>query len=314
MDEMSIFVLLIVIIFCALAYQKYKERYYAFKSETLDVDDFFFKDVKHLNLSMKRKIWIHLPIERNARKWEHFGSRSSYDLNIDYMVLCIKSIIDYCGQYYDVILFDDSNISTLLPDQNVEYEKLSGDLLDKYRQKSLLQILYDYGGVMMPPSMYLRNTIYNIDKTNTFYVSEIPNQGGHSTTQNMVYSTKLTGSNKQNPILGEYIRSYSDMCLKDLTNESNYFSDQLLKKMNIPLLNGLLIGTRDKNNHPIRLEDLMESHAIELHPSHIGIYIPHDELMRRTKYNWYAYLTSEQVLETNVFISKYMLEHGKSKI
>ena len=48
MDEMAIFALLIVIIFCTLAYQKYKERYYAFKSETLDVDNFFFKDVKHL--------------------------------------------------------------------------------------------------------------------------------------------------------------------------------------------------------------------------------------------------------------------------
>jgi len=51
-----------------------------------------------------------------------------------------------------------------------------------------------------------------------------------------------------------------------------------------------------------------------MNPSHVGIYIPHDELMRRTKYNWYAYLTSEQVLEANVFLSKYMLEHGKSKI
>ena len=84
--------------------------------------------------------------------------------------------------------------------------------------------------------------------------------------------------------------------------------------MNIPLLNGVLIGTRDKNNHPIRLEDLMESHTIDLHRSHVGVYIPHDELIRRTKYNWYTYLTSEQVLEANVFLSKYMLEHGKSKI
>ena len=80
------------------------------------------------------------------------------------------------------------------------------------------------------------------------------------------------------------------------------------------MLNGKIIGTRDKNNKPILLEDLMESKPIELDPSNVGIYIPHDELMRRTKYNWYAYLNSEQVLETNVFISKYMLENGKPKI
>ena len=121
------------------------------------------------------------------------------------------------------------------------------------------------------------------------------------------------GSNANNPILGEFINKYSDSCLKDLTNECKYFSNQL-KEMDIPMLNGKIIGTRDKNNKPILLEDLMESKPIELDLSNVGIYIPHDELIRRTKYNWYAYLNSEQVLETNVFISKYMLEHGKPKI
>lgn len=311
------YIIFMVIIFSILAFYSYKDRYYdfiyKFKNERLDINDYFFKDITHLSRSSKRKIWIHLPLERNSRKWSHFSSRSSYDLNLDYIALCIKSIVDYCGQYYDIILFDDSNLSNLLPEQTVDYSKLSGELLDKYRQYSLLNILYTYGGVVMPYSMYMRKSIITIDKEKTFYVCEIPNQGENSSLGDYIYSTKMMGSNANNPILGEFINKYSDSCLKDLTNECKYFSNQL-KQMDIPMLNGKIIGTRDKNNKPILLEDLMESKPIELDPSNVGIYIPHDELMRRTKYNWYAYLNSEQVLETNVFISKYMLEHGKPKI
>lgn len=312
------YMIFIVIVFSIWIFYSYKDRYYEliykFKNEQVDINDYFFKDINHLSRSSKRKIWIHLPLERNARKWTHFGSRVSCDLNLDYNALCIKSIIDYCGQYYDIILFDDSNLSNLLPDQSVDYSKLSGELLDKYRQYSIFNLLYSYGGVVMPASMYMRKSIISIDKENTFYVCEVPNQGENVSLGNYIYSTKMMGSNAKNPILGDFINQYSDHCLKDLTNECKYFSNQLLKQMDIPVLNGKIIGTRDKHNKPIVLEDLMEAKHIELDKSNIAIYIPHDELMRRTKYNWYAYLNSEQVLETNVFISKYMLEHGKPKI
>jgi hypothetical protein len=311
MDELHMYMIFIVIVFSVLTFYSYKDRYYEliykFKNEEVDINDYFFKDINHLSRSTKRKIWIHLPLERNARKWTHFGSRSSYDLNLDYIALCIKSIIDYCGQYYDIILFDDSNLSNLL-DQSVDYSKLSGELLDKYRQHSIFKLLHTYGGVVMPASMYLRKSIISMDKVSTFYVCEVPNQGEHVSLDDYIYSTKMMGSNANNPILGDFINKYSDSCLKDLTNECKYFSNQLLKQMDIPRLNGKIIGTRDKNNKPILLEDLMETASIELDPSHVGIYIPHDELMRRTKYNWYAHLNSEQVLETNVFISKYMLQ------
>lgn len=311
---MESFIVILIIVFLLLGVVTYKQNYYNFKRQELDVNAFFFKDIKHLNHSNKRKLWVHIPIERNSRKWEQFGSRSSYNLNSDYLLLCMKSIIDHCAQYYDVILFDDSNLNTLLPGQNVDYEKLSGELLEKYRQKSLLTILYEYGGVMLPSHIYLKKSIYLVDKPNAFYVCEIPNQGESSSLGDFVYSTKIMGSNKNNPILGEYINKYSTMCVKDLTNESKYFSDQLLKKMDIPLLHGKIIGTRDKKGNPIVLEDLMEQKSIVLSSSNVGLYIPRDELMRRTKYNWYVYLNSEQVLETNVFISKYMLEHGKSNV
>jgi len=318
MNEVYLYIIFIIFIFSILIFYKYQDRYYELinkiKNEEFDIDSYFFKDVTHLKRSTKRKIWIHLPIEKNSRKWLSFNSRSSTDLNLDYMALCIKSIIDYCGQHYDIVLFDDSNLNMLLPEHNVDYTILSGNTLEKYRQHSILNILYNYGGIVMPNSIFMSKSIYHLDKFNTFYVTEMPNQGLNSTMNDFVYSTQLMGSNSHNPILLEYIHKYSSSCLKDLTNESYYFSDQLLKQMDIPILNGKMIGVKDINDNKVILEDLLDTKMIQFDKSHIGVYIPHNELMRRTKYNWFACLNAEQLLETNLFITKYMLSHNKTNI
>ena len=55
------------------------------------------------------------------------------------------------------------------------------------------------------------------------------------------------------------------------------------------------------------IDDLMSNKKIILDKNHIGLYIPHDELMKRRKYNWYCKLNEEEVLKCQVFISYYML-------
>ncbi len=278
----------------------YKELIQKLKSEKLDINDYFFKDIRHL--SSKRKLWIHLPVEKNSRNWRQI--RGSYDMNLDYIALCVKSIIDYCGQYYDIILLEDANFSALLGN-DIDYQKLSGELLETYRQRALLQLIYKYGGVVLPCSMYMRKSIYSVDKPNTFFVCELPNQGLSSSLETYVYSTKIMGSNAKNPILASVIHSFS----KDLTNETDFFTPSYLKKMDIPCLQGKVIGVTTKDGKPIYLEDWMETKPIHLDPSHVGVYIPHEELMRRPKYNYYAHLNAEQVLEANVYLSKYMLSN-----
>ena len=63
---------------------------------------------------------------------------------------------------------------------------------------------------------------------------------------------------------------------------------------------------KDKFDKPIKLEDLMENKQIMLDDKHIGIYIPHAELIKRTKYNWFCSLSAEDVLKCKIFISNYM--------
>ena len=277
------------------------------KQENVDIDIYFFSDM-YLKKSSKRKLWLHLPFEKNSRNWTSFGSRSSTSLNLAYMTLCIKSIIDWCGQDYDIIIYDDTNIPSILPETNVDLLKLSGHLLDKYRELCKLQILYMYGGVILPPSLYMNKNIKIIDVPDVFYVCETMNDTNVSFS-NLSFSTQLMGSNMENAELLKYIDVYARELKEDFC-ESDHFSMNYFKQNNIPYIDGKLIGTKDKYNNKILLEDLMSNKNIILDKQHIGLYIPHEQLIKRTKYNWYCKMNEEEVLQCQVFISAYILSRN----
>jgi len=308
MNYMILVYLIIFVLFCVLMYKYYKKKYdntvVEFKKENVDIDVYFFSEL-YLKNSKNRKLWVHIPFEKNSREWESFGSRTSHKLNLAYMTLCIKSIIDWCGQTYDIIIYDDTNIPLLLPEIKVDLMKLSGSLLDKYRELCKLQIIHTYGGIMIPPSLFLRKNIKEIDDPNVWYVCETHNDNNVSYS-NLVYSTQLMGSNANNSQLAKYINVYSDELKKDFV-ENYHFDMNYFKQNNIPFIDGKLIGTKTKYNDKISIEDLMSNKKIILDKQNIGLYIPHDQLMKRRVYNWYCKLSEEEILKCQVFISYYML-------
>ena len=298
----------IVVLFCILIHKYYKKRYdnnvIEFKKENVDIDVYFFSEL-YLKKSKNRKLWLHLPFEKNSREWESFGSRSSHKLNLAYMSLCIKSIIDWCGQTYDIIIYDDTNIPAILPNTKVDLMKISGTLLDKYRELCKLEILYAYGGIMVPPSLFLRKNIKEIDDPKLWYVCETHNDNNISFS-NSIQSTQLMGSNAENSELAKYINVYSTELTKDFVENHN-FDINYFKTNNIPYIDGRLIGTKTRYNDKITIEDLMSNKKIILDKKHIGLYIPHEQLIKRRVYNWYCKLSEEEVLKCQVFISYYML-------
>ena len=298
----------IVVLFSILIYKYYKKQHdnnvIEFKKENVDIDVYFFSEL-YLKKSKNRKLWLCIPYEKNSREWESFGSRTSHKLNLAYMTFCIKSIIDWCCQSYDIIIYDDTNIPALLPDTKVDLTKLSGSLLDKYRELCKLEILHMYGGIMVPPSFFMRKNIKEIDNPNTWFVCETYNDDNVSYS-NLVYSTQLMGSNAENPELAKYIYFYSNELKKDFVENYN-FDMNYFKKNNIPYIDGRMIGTKTRYNDKITIEDLMSNKKIILDKQHIGLYIPHEQLMKRRIYNWYCKLSEEEVLKCQVFISYYML-------
>ena len=61
--------------------------------------------------SKKPIIWIHMVYDINARWWPSFSSRNTDNLNQPYQYLTMKSIIDKCGEDFNVCLIDDDTFT-----------------------------------------------------------------------------------------------------------------------------------------------------------------------------------------------------------
>jgi hypothetical protein len=311
MNGIVIYIGILILLFIILRHNYMKklkeEKLKIRRGEYLDINKYFY-DADNLCESKRRKLWIHIPFEKNARKWVDFGSRNTYQLNLPYMTLCIKSIIDTCSEQYDIIIYDDTNIRDILKDMEVDLSKISGSLLEKYREICRMKILYEHGGIMLPPSLYLHKSIASIDNEDTWYVIDSYNYQSE-TLKMMLPSTIVTGSNQKNKHLKKYIEYLEDIALKDFGEASIHYSANYFMKNNIPILDGALIGLRDAANKPISLDQLMSSKELKLRSDAIGLYMPHEELLHRKTYQWYCYLNEKDVLEAHVAFSYYILKN-----
>jgi len=307
MNGIILYIVIFFLLFSILNYkyiqEKLQKELALKRNEVLDVDTFFYS-YAFLKASKRRKIWIYLKFDKNSRVWDSFGSRTSTKLNLSYVNLCIKSIIDWCAQSYDIIIFSDPDLNEIL-EEDVDISNLSGNLLDKYRHISLMKILHKYGGVIVPPSLFLKGNLAKIDNDKHWYVCDINNSTNVSLISH-IPSTFFTGSNQENPELLKYIEH-----LNGLENEECHFSTNYLLTNNIPIVDGTFIGTKDENGKKILLEDLMSSDRIVFSENNIGLYMPHEDLVKRKIYNWFCKMSEEQVLHTHCNFSYFMLDSCK---
>ena len=86
----------------------------------------------------------------------------------------------------------------------------------------------------------------------------------------------------------------------------NHWLMEQIQQHKIQLLNGEMIGIKKRNGKPILLDDLMEEAFLDIDMQKIyGIYIPREELLRRPKYQWFAILPHEDVLQCNIILTKF---------
>lgn len=303
MNGIYFFVVLFVILFIFLNYNYYKQQkrdHIAEKRlETLLLDDFFYHP--SILKTKRRKIWIHIPLERNSRHWQNFGSLSSTHLNLSVANLCIKSIIDWCAQSYDIVLFTDVDIPEIL-NSTVDLSTLSGDELEARRQLYLLDILYEHGGILLPHTLYLRNNIKHQDAMDRWFVVDVYNSA-HVSSSSRMPSIVITGS----PAKDHQLRDYIDYLKKEPKQE---YSDNYFLANRIFVLDGSIFGTKNIVKESIQLDDLMSTRSLKLPECNIGLYLPYSELMKRTAYKWFVRMNEKQVLSTRCAFSHYMIENS----
>lgn len=262
------------------------------------------------------KLWIHSTYEKNARQWKDFYSRNTTDLNQPYIHLTIKSIINQCGSDFNICLIDDETFSKLIPTWEINMSTLSEPHKSTYRDLGMLQLLYLYGGIVVPNSFICtKNLLPLLSEERPFVTEEINrtcNVASKKENHNFMPSMKFMGARKGCPELKK-------MLVDNKIDETGHFTIEpkflgniqqwLYTEINrgsISLVNGKLIGTKTTKGKQILLEHLMSENFLDLDKDAYGIYIPADEVLLRPKYKWFAYLSSEEVLKTNPVIVKYL--------
>ena len=290
-------------------------KYDAVKRFLLNEDDL---------LSSKPIMWIFNDYEVNARSWPSFFSRNTTHLNQPYIELCVQSIIKNCGDTFNICLIDDESFSKLIPEWNIDFTRLANPVKKHMRMLAMSRLLYYYGGLKIPSSTIVLKNLMPTFKENLIngdaFVFEAVNRGSTSTYTSFFPTCNFIGCRKRAPIIKKLIDYLEKLNTDDYTNEMDFLGqvDRWLfeqcqnKKMS--LAGGEVIGTKTCKDKPVYIDCLLGTSYISFDTDEMrALYIPGDEILKRTKYQWFARLSKEQVLKSDTIIGKYLLISQGSK-
>jgi hypothetical protein len=269
----------------------------------------------------KPKIWVHSKYEMNARRWKDFASRNTNDFNQPYINYTIQSIIDHNQKDFYICLIDDSSFSNLIPEWDAYIPNMAEPNKTYFRELGLMTLLKLYGGMVIPDSFLCTKPLWNFYKdgisANRPFVCEKINQ-----TCNLMKQTKkmlfipdpyFAGCSKKDETISDLVEYMKKQLLKhDFTEERHFTGDisqwciQAIDRGAMNLMLGQRIGIKTQKRKTILVEELFEEKPLDLDSSCVGIYIPEEEILKRHKYEWFTYVTKEDVLSVNAIIVKYI--------
>lgn len=317
----------LILIIVGVLYEKYKEHYKNDEEKNhYELVRQYLVNESSLAQSNLPILWIHIDYKINARYWPSFYSRNTTYLNQPYKYLTIKSIVDKCGNSFNICLIDDNSFKNILPDWNINLDIVSNPIKENIRKLALAKILYTYGGMLLPSSfacftnlisMYNDGISGNCNPSCTvgsMFVGELLERDGTGPVdkEDFCPSTKMMGCQKNCEMMSEYIKFLEVINATDYTDASVFEGEDSLwcldkiRQKQMTLIPSEMLGSRDINGNIITIEMLLGNSYIDLHDNVIGVYIPDEEILRRTAYQWFARLSAGQAITSNTMVGKYL--------
>jgi len=309
----------------------FKQHFMDEKNNDAELIQKFLLNDSSLYGANKPKIWIHTKYEINAREWKDFGSRNTYNLNQPYIHYTIQSVIDHNQKDFYICLIDDESFSKLIPDWDADVPTMAEPNKTYFRELGLMNLLKIYGGMIVPDSFLCTKPLWNFykdgisakrpfvcEKTNrtagTFSSSQPTNDSKISWKKMLfVPDPYFSGCEKKDPTIDKLVEHMKRALSKhDFTEERHFLGDvskwciEAIENGQMNLMLGQRIGIKTQKRKTILVEELFEEKALDLDPSCVGIYIPEDEILHRHKYEWFAYISKEDIFKVNVILVKYM--------
>lgn len=271
------------------------------------------------------KLWIHSKHEVNSRKWTSFHSRNNEEINQPYIVECVQSIINHCGNDFNICLIDDDSFEKLIPGWNINMKTINRHHKEIYRQIGIMKLIYNYGGLTIPNSFLCLHNLqpmYNQLITNKKpFVFQNRNKALDLTYMKnppmFIPDMSCFGSLKLDYNLLEFINNIEYSIEKGhISDEYKFKGSNAVWILNnddkIDIISGDFIGLTDNKSNYIPLEELLSETDFNLHSDAYGILIPREEILKRTKYNWFSVLESDKIINSNLTLGKYFLSSKNS--
>ncbi len=274
-----------------------------------------------LETSNKPIMWIHIPLEYNARNWESFNSRSSYNLNQPYLYLTVKSIIRYCDDSFRICIIDDASFKKLIPGLNINLTRVSDPVLGYIRQMLLANLVYKYGGMVTPISFLCFQDLLGLYqkgiRLHSMFICENTNTNVSASHADFFPDIRFMGGIKKSTTVRDYMDFMQRQISRDYTSQIEFLGEfgRWIKTRSggnlntVCVISGTYVGTKTLDDGPVLVDTLLGSHTdvLDFYSRTYGIWIPSDNILKRTKYEWFARLSMEQVVTSNTVLGKYIL-------
>ncbi len=279
---------------------------------------YYFDNYKNLKASKKQKIFIRVYNERNARKWNDFGGRSSNEMNLDLALLCIQSAVYYLGDDYDIVLYDNTSVGRLIEEEDEEDlcnvknpSQISGVDLKQWESYCKAKILNTYGGIVMEPCFYFTRKptmkeLFPQSMTICHYTNEGLNV---SEKQSIPNCSNWISAPKQNSDIQLYMKYMEYLCVNHYTADHKYFDKTFQKLYSLKYLNPKLIGTMDSQNKPVYTTDLLSKRNIKFDNSLLCLFINLDYLKKYRQHQWILRMNSTQLKQMNNYLGEFISQH-----
>ncbi len=270
----------------------------------------------------KPNLWIYNKYEKNSRNWDSFYSRSNNNVNKPYIQACMETIVKYNGDDFNIFIVNDESFSKLLDDWNVVLSNVAEPMKEKVRKMGMCKLLYKYGGMYIPRSFLstckLKNIYMDGIRHNKMFCVESVNRSTSQLDNEFIASNVIMGCMKFCDKMNEYIEYLHNLVKSDYTKEScilgqeNKWLQLEYDKYSVNVVNGRLIGIKDRQDVAIGLEDLLGESILSFDKNKSGIYIDEEQLSSRSKLNWFDKISKEEIFKSNTVLGDQMLlSHGK---
>jgi len=141
-----------------------------------------------------------------------------------------------------------------------------------------------------------------------------PRSNVNYTSKQLAPTVQFMGAKRRSDTLKHIIQDLEYEYSSNFTNENtfnnnvNELLDEYATKEYIYVFPPQRNGVVSNENKLITLDDLLSTSNSPYSVEHTdGILIQSQEILQRTKYNWFAYLSSIDVLSSNTVLSRYLL-------